>query len=528
MKLKGLTMSRSAVWTYLLVIVLHISVTTGLKQPHIVFILADDYGYHDIGYHGTVIKTPVLDSLAAEGIKLENYYVQPICSPTRSQLMTGRYQIHTGLQHFVIVADQANAVPVTETMLPQKLKESNYATHLVGKWHLGFYKKEYLPQNRGFDTAFGYLSGMGDYWTHHRSGPMPQFPEAEHWLGLDFMDNDRPAWEYVGNYSAFVFRDRANQVIKHHNQSKSLFLYLALQSVHNPLQVPQNYITPYNFIKNADRRTHAGMIACMDEIIGNVIDELKSSGLWNNTLLIFSTDNGGIGAGNNWPLRGHKNELWEGGVRGIGFISGGALPSSLKGTTYKQLMHVSDWFPTLVEGVAGGTIKGLTLDGFNQWLTLQGKQENPRKELLHNIDPLISAEKPHVLDEVTQMPLNDMFSTEMEMPAEFNTSMRAALRVGDWKILTGFPGNGDYTPPPESNIRAFTPINKPGQKVWLFNIAEDPNEYNDLSDEKPEIVNFMISKLKAYYNTSVPVRYPDPSSESNPALHLGIWGPWED
>ncbi|PIK58896.1 putative arylsulfatase B isoform X2 [Apostichopus japonicus] len=235
------------------------------KQPHIVFILADDYGYHDIGYHGTVIKTPVLDSLAANGAKLENYYVQPICSPTRSQLMTGRYQIHTGLQHFVIVADQANSVPLSDVFLPEKLKEVNYSTHLVGKWHLGFYRKECLPQNRGFDTAFGYLSGMGDYWTHHRSGPMPLFPPAEHWLGLDFMDMDRPAWEYVGNYSAFVFRDRANQIIQGHDKSKPLFLYLALQSVHNPLQVPEQYIKPYNFIKDTDRRTHAGMIACMDE-----------------------------------------------------------------------------------------------------------------------------------------------------------------------------------------------------------------------------------------------------------------------
>lgn len=498
------------------------------KQPNIVFIVADDYGYHDIGYHGSAIKTPVLDSLAGSGAKLENYYVQPICSPTRSQLMTGRYQIHTGLQHFVIVADQANSVPLSEVMLPQKLKEANYSTHLVGKWHLGFYKKACLPQNRGFDSAFGYLSGMGDYWTHHRSGPMPSYPPAEHWLGLDFMDMDRPAWEYVGNYSAFVFRDRANKIIADHDQSKPLFLYLALQSVHNPLQVPEQYMEPYKFIKDMDRRTIAGMIACMDEVIGEVVDQLKTSGLWDNTLLVFSTDNGGVGAGNNWPLRGHKNELWEGGMRGIGFISGGALPVKLRGTVQKHMMHVSDWFPTLVEGVAGGSIQGLKLDGFNQWLTMQGKQANPRTEILHNIDPLISSEMPHLLDEETNYPLQDTFADRMVMPAEYNTSMRAALRVGDWKILTGFPGKGLYTAPPESSIRPVIPLNKPGQKIWLFNITADPYEYRDLSDERPDVVKSMISKLKAYYNTSVPVRYPSPSYNSNPALHLGIWGPWED
>ncbi|PIK58897.1 putative arylsulfatase B isoform X2 [Apostichopus japonicus] len=207
-------------------------------------------------------------------------------------------------------------------------------------------------------------------------------------------------------------------------------------------------------------------------------------------------------------------------------MSGGALPSNLRGTVQKQMMHVSDWFPTLVEGVAGGSISGLSLDGFNQWMAFQGKASNPRKEILHNIDPLISAENRQILDEATQYPVNDIFSNEMEMPAEYNTSMRAALRVGDWKILTGFPGY--YKAPPESNIRPFIPADKPGQKIWLFNITADPNEYKDMSDERPDVVKSMIAKLKAYYNTSVPVRYPSPSLNSNPALHLGVWGPWED
>ncbi|XP_005104849.1 arylsulfatase B-like [Aplysia californica] len=473
------------------------------KRPNIVFVLADDYGFNDIGYHGEQIFTPVLDKLASDGVKLENYYVQPICTPTRSQLMTGRYQIHTGLQHYVLLPEQANGLPLDDPTMADKMKEAGYATHMVGKWHLGFYKKEYLPFNRGFDSYFGYLVGEETYYGHKRD-----YTDGN-WY-LDLRDQNGPVHSEEGHYSGHLFTEKAIDVVQAHDPRKPLFLYLAYQSVHGPLQVPEKYERQYRHIQDENRRIYAGMVSAMDEGVGNLTQALKDKGLWDNTVLVFSTDNGGTpkGGGNNFPLRGWKGSLWEGGIHGVGFVSGGRVP--LKGTVNRELIHVSDWFPTLV-GLAQGSLNGTKpLDGVDQWGTISRGTPSKRTVLLHNIDPLART---------LGVPLyNDTF----------DTTVRAAVRVGHMKLITGEPYNGSWVPPPGSAHKFEPEPNTfPDKNVWLFNITADPTEHHDLSDQMPGTVRTLLGYLQRFNQHAVPAVYPPLDKNSNPALRGGVWGPWQ-
>ncbi|KAK3794693.1 hypothetical protein RRG08_056709 [Elysia crispata] len=457
-------------------------------KPNIVFVLADDYGYNDIGYHGDQIKTPVLDRLAASGVKLENYYVQPICTPTRSQLLSGRYQIHTGLQHSIIVNSQANALPLDSPTIADKLKESGYATHMAGKWHVGFYKEEFMPQNRGFDTYYGYLGGHDTYYTHTNNFTTKAY--------LDWRDETGPVFNESGLYSAQLLTNRAIQVVRGHNPDKHpLFLYLAYQSVHNPLQVPERYEKQYKHIKDENRRLYAGMVAALDEGVGNLTAALKETGLWDNTVFILSTDNGGtvLYGGNNYPLRGWKGRDARRGLRGR--RSGGPTVSSGCGR------------------LAGGSLNGTKdLDGFDQWDTIIKGNKSPRKVMLHNIDILYTP---------SGQPLEKYVHI-------WDTSVRAALRMGDYKIITGDPRNGSWVPPPDGRHYDLPEIkDDPDKNLWLFNIKGDPYEHHDLSKKEPEVVEVMLRMLKAMNETAVPPHFPPRDPQSNPALHGGVWGPWQ-
>lgn len=467
--------------------------TAGRARPNILLIVADDYGYFDIGYHGSEIKTPNLDQLAMSGLRLENYYVQPVCSPTRSQLLSGRYQIHTGLQSGIIMHLEPNALPLGSKTLADKLSDAGYSTHMVGKWHLGYHKSEYLPTRRGFHSFFGFLNGHNHYFTY--------VSQYKSFSGFDLRENEERAniKKYRGKYSTKVFADKVIEIFKSHRSAKPLFVYLPFQAPHAPLDVPKQYLKQYEHTKQEEkRRKYAAMVSCMDEAVGNITDALKEMGVWENTLLIFTTDNGGLyEMGSNRPLRGYKGSHWEGAIRAVGFVHGKMLDEKMRGTVSHELLHVTDWFPTLVNLVGGDFNGTKPLDGFDQWETISKGKPSKRNEILININPLVIA------------PGEPLFNNT------FDTTISAALRQGQWKLITGMKDGGPVR-------RVINP------NVWLFDIEKDPNEYRDLSSVYPDVVKQMLKRLEYYQSTAVPVLKPEKDYNADPALHGGFWGPWRD
>ncbi|XP_071494944.1 arylsulfatase I-like isoform X2 [Diadema antillarum] len=490
------------------------------QPPNIIFILADDLGWNDVSFHGSSqIPTPNIDALAQEGVMLTNYYVSPICTPTRSAIMTGRHPIHTGLQHVTIIADEPYGLAPDETIMPQYLRRLGYQNHMVGKWHLGFFAEDYIPSRRGFDSFYGYYGGMQDYFTHE---------STEHdMLGFDFHVNGSVYKPVFGQYSTELYTARTQEIIRKHNPEEPLFIYLAHQAVHSAnylgqyLQAPHKYYTRFPNITDENRRKFAAMVSALDDSVGNITQTLKDSALYNNTVIVFSTDNGGPAHGfdrnyaSNWPLRGVKHTLWEGGVRGAGLIWG--APIEKPGRRSDGMMHVCDWMPTLYE-LAGGDSKQLNnLDGMSVWGMLSRGEESPRNEILHNIDPV----------------------------GNFS-----ALRIGDYKVIQGisykdkwsdwYPPEGvsaeelDFQDPvPNSFVVSCPPKPsnassncKPLEKPCLFNIRNDPCEYYNIADWNQDILKEMLARLDVYKTTMVPPRNKPPDPNSNPKFHDNCWVPW--
>lgn len=488
------------------------------QPPHIILIVADDLGWNDVSFHGSQqIPTPNIDYLAKNGVTLDNYYVLPVCTPTRSALMTGRYPIHIGMQSDTIYAPNAWGVGLNETFLPQYLKKQGYKTHAVGKWHLGFYAKEYTPTYRGFDTFYGLYLGKSDYWNH---------TATQSYWGLDLHENENTVYDQTGNYSTEVFTSEAERRIKSHNVSEPLFLYLSYQAVHSAdiageaLQAPLDWINKFKHIEHEQRRKYAAMVAYMDYGIGRTYQQLVAKEMIDNTVIVFTTDNGGPSDGfnrnwaSNFPLRGVKATLYEGGVRAVGLIYSKLLEKP--GRVSKDLMHVTDWLPTFMHIANGSFMKDTPLDGVNQWNTLQNMAPSPRNEVLLNIDSC--------------------------------TWLNAALRVGDWKVIQEcldggehwdgwYPPPGNATPSDEHQVDQLSVkcgeipknvthcTNEHG--YCLFNVKNDPCEFNDLSKENPEVLEEMLFKLEAYKASMVPARNNltvDPLSD--PKLHNGAWMPW--
>jgi arylsulfatase A-like enzyme len=424
------------------VAVLAASLSTGAalaqkaSQPNIVYIVADDLGWKDVGFHGSDIKTPALDRLANEGVRLEQFYAQPMCTPTRAAFLTGRYPFRYGLQTLVIPASMNYGLPTDERLLPQALKDAGYTTAILGKWHLGHAKREFWPRQRGFDYQYGAVVGEIDYYTHAAGGKTDWF-------------RDNKLLREPG-YVTSLLGDDAVRYIRKHDKKKPFFMYLAFTAPHAPYQAPQQYLDKYMNIPDANRRAYAAMITAMDDQVGRVVAQLEKSGMRDNTLIVFHSDNGGNQAAHlsgeskvtgslpasNGPYRGGKGDLYEGGTRVVALAN---WPGHIKAGTANGMMHVVDMYPTLAALAGADVKKGKPLDGVNVWPAISAGAASPRNEVVYNIE-----------------------------------LFRGAVRDGDWKLVW----------------RTVLP-----SKVELFNLADDPGEKTNVAAQNDEKVRALQARV---------------------------------
>lgn len=409
------------------------------RRPNIVHIVADDLGWKDVGFNGaTDIKTPNLDKLAAEGAKFTQFYVQPMCTPTRAALMTGRYPFRYGLQTAVIPSVSAYGLDTTEWLMPQALKEAGYNTAIIGKWHLGHADKKYWPKQRGFDYQYGAMIGELDYFTHEEHGV------------LDWYRNNKPVREK--GYTTQLLGDDAVKYVNAQDPNKSFYLYLTFNAPHTPYQAPKEYIDRYSNVADPTRRIYAGMVTCLDDEVGRIVAALDKKGLRDNTLILFHSDNGGtrnaMFAGvmadmskvkipcDNRPYRDGKGTLYEGATRVCAFAN---WPGHIKPATVVELIHAVDIYPTFAALAGASTAKCKPLDGVNVWDTIAEGKPSPRHEIVYNVEPF-----------------------------------RGAVREGDWKLVW----------------RTLLP-----SIVELFDLAQDPSEKNNLATQHPDKVAELQKRL---------------------------------
>lgn len=418
------------------------------EKPNIILIVADDLGREDCGFMGgKVIQTPHLDKLAAKGSILDAHYVQPVCSPTRAALMTGRYPMRHGLQVGVVRPWAQYGLPLGERTIAWELKDLGYRTAIVGKWHLGHFQPEYLPTRRGFDHQYGHYNGAIDYFRHDRDG------------GFDWHKDDKVCRDE--GYSTHLIARDAVEFVKDTAGKSPFFLYVPFNAVHAPLQVPEKYKAPYAALK-PNRKSYAGMLAAMDEAVGQIIEAVEKSGQTSNTLFVFTSDNGGPSPGvitNNGPWRAGKGTVYEGGVRVAAFATWPGKIAS--GKTIRAPLHAVDWFPTLT-GLAGADPNRKLpnrLDGLDIWPVLSRGESSPHKEILIQTSPSVGA-----------------------------------IRMEDWKLVVhhGVKDSED------TEVVASAK-----QSVELYNLANDPFEKKNLVGSETDRVKTMRARLDQYASEAI-------------------------
>ena len=306
------------------------------------------------------------------------------------------YPYHIGRQKGSLKSLQPTGLTLNRTLLSEKLKSLGYKTHLVGKWHLGFCNKKYTPTKRGFDSFKGFYTGSVNPLNHTNKN------------GFDYRSNLKVNKLAKGHYSTDLITKHSINALRKHsekNLSAPLFLYISYFAVHAPIMATlseykkvartDKIVAGTNGTQNGEiaRDIYRAMLSKLDKGVNRIIQKLKTSDMWKDTILVFSTDNGGavFRAGSNYPLRGTKGTLFEGGTHGVGFVAGGYLKR--KGIVHKELFHITDWYPTLLSAASFGKERSNDVDGVDQWKSIRLGKKTKRKTMVYNlqIDPVAGA-----------------------------------------------------------------------------------------------------------------------------------------
>lgn len=443
--------------------------TAADAPPNVIYFLVDDLGRNDCGFMGgKEIKTPHIDALAAAGAKLDAYYVQPVCSPTRAALMTGRYPMRHGLQVGVVKPWAKHGLPLDERTIADDLKAAGYATGIFGKWHLGHFSKEYLPMQRGFTRQYGHYNGALDYFTHERDG------------GFDWHSDGETCRDE--GYSTALIGEKAAEFVTQNAGKRPFFAYVPFNAVHSPYQPPKGGTDAYPQLKG-QRRNYAAMLTATDDAIGEVVAAVDKTGVRDNTIFIFSSDNGGPSPGritDNGKYRGGKGGLYEGGVRVAAFAT---WPGHIKpGSTITEPLHAVDWRPTLDKLCGAKPTSDQPLDGLDATATLCEGAPSQHESILMN-----------------------------------TTASASAIRAGDWKLIV----RAEAETPGDRGKKGKRVQNRGQGETELFNLSEDPYEQKNLAAEQPAKVAQLREQLDRFTKEAVP-----PKAMSKPASYKApaIWG----
>jgi len=422
----------------LLIIGIALFVTQGLiysqdsnQKPNFIIILADDLGYGDVGFTGsTQIKTPHIDALAKSGITFTQGYVSaPVCGPSRAGLMTGRNQVNFGFDNNPIVDlpqfdENFVGIPLEEKTIADRLADLGYVNGLVGKWHLGE-ADHFHPTKRGFHEFWGYLGGGHNYFPSKPNGK--RYPN-----------------KIISNYKkpqpiTYITDDKGDECVdfiqKH--KDEAFFLYASFNAPHAPMQATEADLQLYSHIKDEKRRTYSAMVHRLDVNIGRIMEELKAQNLYENTVVVFLSDNGGPcnhNASINAPLNGQKGILLEGGIR-VPFVM--SYPAQLKSGYYNKPISALDLTPTFVALAGGETKPKDKLDGVNIY--------------------------PYIMNQVAGNPHDTMM---------WRFTISAGIRKGNWKL-----------------------VRLPDRLPLLFNLDNDVSEQHNVASEHWDLVESMLKEL---------------------------------